>query len=197
MDIFENTRPTGSVTYGSLLEATRRLVDAVASVSATTESEDVVRTSTANILSTCATLEAHSVDSSLSSAGNRRDLPGRGHPTLPPILIEDESTEHTSGRITFRRAHVAGGIAAHGGTVSLLFDEMLGTLAARGRDRSRTAYLHVNYRRITPIDVELRFEGRIDRSEDRKIFAEGRLLQGSDVLADAEALFVVLRPDQP
>jgi acyl-coenzyme A thioesterase PaaI-like protein len=81
--------------------------------------------------------------------------------------------------------------------VSLLFDEMLGTLAARGRDRSRTAYLHVNYRRITPIDVELRFEGRIDRSEDRKIFAEGRLLQGSDVLADAEALFVVLRPDQP
>ena len=66
-----------------------------------------------------------------------------------------------------------------------------------GRPRARTAYLHVNYRIITPIGVELHLDATVDRQEGRKIFASGRLRHGADLLADAEGLFIVLRPGQP
>ena len=61
----------------------------------------------------------------------------------------------------------------------------------------RTAYLHVNYRKIAPIEKDLQVQAGIDRIEGRKIFVAGRLLDGDDVLAEAEALFVRLKPGQP
>ena len=66
-----------------------------------------------------------------------------------------------------------------------------------GGPRQRTAYLHVNYRQIVPIDQELQVDARVDRVEGRKIFVSGRLSDGDTVLTDAEALFVLLKPGQP
>lgn len=87
----------------------------------------------------------------------------------------------------------------HGGAIAQLFDSVLGLTSAvlTGGPYQRTAYLHVNYRRIVPIDKELRVDAGIGRTAGRKIFVEGRLLDGETVLADAEALFVRLRPGQP
>ena len=48
-----------------------------------------------------------------------------------------------------------------------------------------------------PIEMDLRVDARVDRSEGRKIFVAGRLLDGDTVLSDAEALFVKLNPGQP
>ncbi|QIS16036.1 hypothetical protein F5544_41130 [Nocardia arthritidis] len=63
---------------------------------------------------------------------------------------------------------------------------------------SRTAYLHVNYRKITPLQAPLTVCGRVDRIEGRKTFitAELRDEQG-DLLADCEGLMVQLLPWQP
>jgi acyl-CoA thioesterase FadM len=66
-----------------------------------------------------------------------------------------------------------------------------------GGPRQRTAYLHVNYRQIVPIDTELQIDSRVDRVEGRKIFVSGRVSDGDAVLTDAEALFVLLNPGQP
>jgi hypothetical protein len=50
---------------------------------------------------------------------------------------------------------------------------------------------------VVPLGVELRFEARIDDVEGRKKWASARLVDpDGTVLADAEALFVKLRPDQ-
>ena len=62
---------------------------------------------------------------------------------------------------------------------------------------ARTAYLTVNYRAITPIEVELRLEASVDRTEGRKTWATGRLYDGERLVADAEGLFVKLRPGMP
>lgn len=81
----------------------------------------------------------------------------------------------------------------------MLFDSLLGYTAFK-LSRSlaqRTALLHVDYRRIAPIEKELQVDAGIDRIEDRKIFVAGRLLDGDAVLAEAHALFVKLRPGQP
>jgi acyl-CoA thioesterase FadM len=66
-----------------------------------------------------------------------------------------------------------------------------------GGPRQRTAYLHVNYRQIVPVNKELQVDAGVDRVEGRKIFVSGRLSDGDAVLTDAEALFVLLKPGQP
>jgi hypothetical protein len=43
----------------------------------------------------------------------------------------------------------------------------------------------------------LQLDAGIDRIEGRKIFVAGRLLDGDDVLCEAEALFLKLLPGQP
>jgi len=92
--------------------------------------------------------------------------------------------------------HGIGG-AAHGGVLALIFDEILGRLANPGRTRSRTAYLHVNYRNITPIGPELRVEAHVDRVAGRKRYLTGAIYRDGTLTAAAEGLFVELKPGQP
>ncbi len=86
-----------------------------------------------------------------------------------------------------------------GAPVAQMWIRCLGSppLAQSQPQLQRTAYLHVNYRQIVPIEKELQVDARVDRAEGRKIFVTGRLLDGETVLCDAEALFVKLNPGQP
>ena len=46
-----------------------------------------------------------------------------------PFVWYDESEGHVRGRVVFRPFHLGGNGAAHGGTLPLLFDDVLGRLA--------------------------------------------------------------------
>lgn len=70
-----------------------------------------------------------------------------------------------------------------------------------GRPVSRTAYLHVDYRAVTPLNVDLVARARMDRVEGRKRWVTGELCRvdasGAGLgpaVAEAEGLFVELRP---
>ncbi|WP_232839919.1 MULTISPECIES: hotdog domain-containing protein [Nocardia] len=142
-------------------------------------------------------LSAYQVPYSESVAGHL-DVPGRGQSMAPAFVVEDGDDDNVHGRVSFSRFYLGGGGAVHGGAIPLVFDEVLGRLAnAGGRTRSRTAYLHVNYRAITPLDRELRLAARFDREEGRKRYLTAELRDGDTLLADAEGLFVSLRPGQP
>jgi acyl-coenzyme A thioesterase PaaI-like protein len=92
---------------------------------------------------------------------------------------------------------MGGGMAVHGGVVSLVFDEVLGILASvQAEAITRTAYLHTDYRALTPIDVELDVVARIERVDGRKILVRGEVRHGDVVCAEADALFLRLRPEQ-
>jgi acyl-coenzyme A thioesterase PaaI-like protein len=129
--------------------------------------------------------------------GYRLDLPGRGQAFAPVFEPNRWDEQQVTGTVTLGRYYLGGNGAAHGGAVPLLFDEVMGRLASTGRKPARTAYLHVNFRAITPIDTELRLETHFDREEGRKRFLVGTLYHGDVLCADAEALFVELRPGQP
>jgi hypothetical protein len=131
--------------------------------------------------------------------GWRPDLPGRGHPLLPPYVIDGETETTLAGRVTFTRFHLGGNAAAHGGAHPLLFDDVFGRVMNHHQPGvARTAYLKVNYRQVTPLEVELRWEVSRDRVEGRKRWGSGRLFGPSGVLlSDAEALFLQLLPGQP
>ena len=56
----------------------------------------------------------------------------------------------------FTEAHVGGNRAVHGGMIPLLYDWLLGmTVTAANIRPTRTAFLHVDYRKITPINEPL------------------------------------------
>lgn len=78
-----------------------------------------------------------------------------------------------------------------------MFDEIMGILALTDdRPACRTAYMNVNYHRLTPLGKELVADATIDRQEGRKLWASSRLWDDESLLADAEALFVQVRPSQ-
>lgn len=186
----------GGAEFGPLLAAFRRLQDAF--TAALPPPDDAVAL-THEIESLTERLDAWHKPERESPSGTRIDLPGRGSPLLLPLLVDEWTGELVTGRVTFSRFHVGGNGAAHGGTLTLLFDEILGRLANSGeRTIARTAYLHVNYRSITRIGVEHTIEATLDRIEGRKRFVRGVLRDPNGaVTADAEGLFVELRAGQP
>jgi acyl-coenzyme A thioesterase PaaI-like protein len=87
----------------------------------------------------------------------------------------------------------------HGGVLPLLFDSVFGmVIHAAGRPISRTAFLHVDYRRVTPIETELTVRGRIREAEGRKAFVNAELSDPDhNLLAEAHGLMIRLLPGQP
>jgi len=125
------------------------------------------------------------------------DVPGRAQ-TLSPVSTSTRwDRDGVGGTVRFGRFYLGGNGAVHGGAIPLLFDEVLGRLANTDRRPSRTAYLHVNYRAIAPLDTDLSIEARFEREEGRKRFLVAELRVGDVVVAEAEGLFVQLNPDQP
>lgn len=185
----------GGPAYAAFVRSFRDLQDAIA---CSNPPEDVWTQAEVLAAGLFERLGPWTVPEGAQPAGTRMDLPGRGHPFLLPFVPEESTDRSIQGRVVFRRFHLGGGGAAHGGALPLFFDEILGRLANAGeRPRARTAYLTVNYRHITPIEVELTAEATLDRQEGRKRWISGRLYDGQTLLADAEGLFVELRPGQP
>jgi acyl-coenzyme A thioesterase PaaI-like protein len=115
-------------------------------------------------------------------------------PQLADVRID---REQFSATVTFSTHYLGANGAVHGGVLPLLFDEVLGRLASTDRPRCRTAYLRVDFRRVTPIGRPLRVEARFDREEGRKRFLRGALYDGEEVTAEAEGLWVELREGAP
>jgi acyl-coenzyme A thioesterase PaaI-like protein len=189
----EQERPGGD-RYAPLLAATRRLLDAVSAADAP---DDVTRSAIADIERATATLEPHGVARLVAPAGNRPDLPGEGHPMSPPTVIHEWLPTSVRGSVTLTRAHDGSFGMAHGGWMPKIYDDVLGRLASRARPRSRTAFLHVDYRSVTPVGVELTITARIDRIEGRKIWTTGEMRHGDVLLTEAQGLFLVLESGQP
>ncbi|MFF1732140.1 PaaI family thioesterase [Streptomyces sp. NPDC058247] len=123
---------------------------------------------------------------------------GPGHPLFVPYEVTSCGARTLRASVEFEPVHVGGNGAVHGGVLPLLFDDVLGVFVAFQSERHcRTAYLHVNYRKVTPIRRPLRIDAAIDRVEGRKTYVTGRLYDGETLLADVEALFVQLLPGQP
>ena len=87
----------------------------------------------------------------------------------------------------------------HGGMIPLLYDWLLGmTVTAADIRSTRTAFLHVDYRKITPTEAPLLMRGRVTKTEGRKAFVSAELVDASEtVLAEGNGLMVRLLPGQP
>jgi acyl-coenzyme A thioesterase PaaI-like protein len=184
----------GGPDFARMIEALRLVQERITTAS---PPYDMVAETADTLEKLAATLAPFEVDEGRQIAAHRIDLPGRGQALVPVMHLDEWDDEHVSAQVTLGRFYLGAGGAAHGGALGLVFDELLGRLANTGRSRSRTAYLHVNYRAVTPIGPELRVSARVDRIEGRKRFLTGTIHHGDTLTADAEGLFVELRPGQP
>ncbi len=144
-------------------------------------------------------LGPYEADEGKAPAGRTPDLPGMGSLLLPPWTLTRYAPDGVEMTGHFSRFHVGGNHAVHGGVLPLLFDHMFGMIShAAGRPISRTAFLHVDYRKVTPIDAPLAIRGRVTGTEGRKAFVAAELVNsGESVLAEGHGLMVRLLPGQP
>jgi acyl-coenzyme A thioesterase PaaI-like protein len=181
--------------FGRFVAAMRRLQDLAVSADPADSVWDDAADRAAALVELLAPFEA---DEGVAPAGRTPDLPGMGSLLLPPWTLtryEPDGVEMTGH---FTRFHVGGNHAVHGGVLPLLFDHMFGMIShAAGRPISRTAFLHVDYRNVTPIDVPLLVRGRVTSIEGRKAFVSAELVDGDTVLAEGTGLMVRLLPGQP
>jgi acyl-coenzyme A thioesterase PaaI-like protein len=147
----------------------------------------------------CAALEPHQVPDGQAPAGRAIKLPGLGHPLIPPWTITSFGEDGVTMEGNFTRYHVGGNMAVHGGVIPLFYDWHFGMIvSAAGRPISRTAYLHVDYRAVTPIDTALISRGQIDRLDGRKAFVTATMTSpDGTVLSEANGLMIKLLPHQP
>lgn len=186
----------GGPDYGRFVDAVRTLQDLARGADAP---DDVVTTAADLIERVNGLLAPHLADEWHAPSGRRFDLPNRGSILSIPQELHVTDDGRIRGTTQFRRYHLGRNGAVHGGSVAHLFDSLLGFTAFKLSEskKQRTAFLHVDYRKIAPIERTLQVESGIDRIEGRKIFVTGKLCDGADVLAEAEALFVMLKPGQP
>jgi acyl-coenzyme A thioesterase PaaI-like protein len=187
--------PGGGPEYGEMIGALRTFLDDVAAAAPDKDTivglaEDLRRWS--DKLAPMAVRERERI------FARRFDLPGRGQTMSPKFVVTGGDGDSVHGTVTFGNYYLGGGGAAHGGAIPLMFDEVLGRLATTGgRRAARTAYLHTDFRSITPIGRELDVRGWFVSEAGRKRVLRGELKNGDTLCAEAEALFVELRPNQP
>ncbi|GAC1574536.1 MAG: hypothetical protein NVS3B24_01800 [Candidatus Dormibacteria bacterium] len=175
--------------FAAVLVALRKVLDAVRLADMPRPEAERVA---AMLLDVAAIAARHPGTPGAEPTSRRPDLPGRGNAVIPGFTMNDEVPGESSGTGTFSAAHLGRGVV-HGGSVTMIFDEVMGRLVERDGTRARTAYLRVDFRALTPVDAQLELHARIDRREGRKIYASASLRQGARLLAEAEGLWVMPR----
>jgi acyl-coenzyme A thioesterase PaaI-like protein len=116
-------------------------------------------------------------------------LIGLSNPLAPPIRLGTEG-DRAVGIVVFGAAYEGPPGCVHGGYIAAAFDEVLGFVQSMTGNPGMTGTLTIRYRKPTPLHMELRFEGWVDRVEGRKIFTQAKLLADDTLTAEAEGLFL-------
>ena len=192
--VFEPAHPGPG--FGRFLSAMRRLQDLAVSTDPDPQTWEDAADRVENLVSLLDPIEAAE---GVGPAGRVPDLPGAGSLLMMPWFVDRFEPDGVELRVCFSRYHVGGNRAVHGGVLPLLFDSVFGmVIHAAGRPISRTAFLHVDYRRVTPIETELTVRGRIREAEGRKAFVNAELSDPDhNLLAEAHGLMIRLLPGQP
>lgn len=192
-------------TRAELAAATRRIIAELASSTADSADFSAARD---HVVAAVARLEARGHgrpyepgEASLADYGDdlfllHSPLVGPLNPLAPPLRLEAVDGVVT-GTVVFGDAYEGPPGCVHGGFIAASFDEVLGFAQGLSGQPGMTARLAVDYRSPTPLHRQLRFSGRVERIEGRKIYtrAELHVVDDERLCAEAEALFVSMRPE--
>lgn len=118
---------------------------------------------------------------------------GLSNPLAPPIHADvDVERQLVVGRVRFGAAYEGPPGCVHGGFVAAAFDEVLGLAQSLSGQAGMTGTLTIKYRKPTPLHTDLRFEGRLDSINGRKVQTSAELYAGDVLTAEATGLFIAI-----
>lgn len=104
--------------------------------------------------------------------------------------VPGETGQKVVGRVRYGYAYEGPPGCVHGGVIAAAFDEVLGFAQSLSGKPGMTGTLTIRYRKPTPLETDLVFEGWVEKVEGRKIFTVGRCRVGEEVTVEAEGVFV-------
>jgi acyl-coenzyme A thioesterase PaaI-like protein len=123
---------------------------------------------------------------------------GWANPIAPPVEVWAEVGENGQreirGRVTFDYPYEGPPTCVHGGVIAELFDELLGSANIIAGQAGMTGTLTVRYRKPTPLLAPLDIVARHTGTDGRKIFAWGGLYHEGELTAEAEGIFIEVKP---
>jgi len=129
--------------------------------------------------------------SGMETFHDRSPVIGRSNPIAPPLeFVPDAATRTVAGRGYFGHAYEGAPGCVHGGFIAMAFDELLGMACIFSGRPGMTGRLAVTYQSPTPVCAELRFVGRFDRLDGRKIHTSAEVYSGERLCAEATGLFI-------
>lgn len=120
---------------------------------------------------------------------------GPQHPTGLKVAVTAGEGLTVTGAFTVTDDHQGAPGLAHGGMLSLAFDEVLGSLIWLIGKPAVTGHLETDYRRPVPVGTSLRIDAQVDAMAGRKLYmsAVGREDdEHGPVSVTASAVFVVV-----
>lgn len=176
-----------------MIEAVAQFQDALVQANPT---EDQVAEMTATVTAMRQMLAEQAVPEDQRLYG-RGEIGGNNQLLVPRLTFESVDDHQLQAHTV--AGHFFNGIndAMHGGVVSVVFDTVMGRLAMGTEHRvCRTAYLNTQFRNVTPIGERLDIRATVDVVEGRKRFISGQLWHGDTLCAEAESLFIEVKPGQ-
>ena len=115
------------------------------------------------------------------------------NPLAPPIeftVVDTASYLEVTALFSFDPVHNGPPDAVHGGIVSAVLDELLGSVCVVNDVAGFTGTLAVRYRAPTPLGRPVAMRAWIERVEGRKTFARGTFHDGETLCVEAEGIFI-------
>ncbi len=179
-----------------LTEAARQIIAQLASSSASSDSFEAARDLVEQAAAVLAASEhgrrydqAEGSMSAITDSFDYSPFVGALNPLAPPITVTIEG-DVLVGNVVYGDAYEGPPGCVHGGFIAAGFDDILGFAQSMANRPGMTGRLEVSYRSPTPLHRPLRYEGRIDRIEGRKIFTSATLGHGDTLCAEAVGLFI-------
>ncbi|WP_405167708.1 PaaI family thioesterase [Nocardia sp. NBC_01499] len=111
-------------------------------------------------------------------------------------LVSELVDGHLVGSCVFDEKHQGAPGLAHGGVVAAVLDEASGSVPTRSGIPAVTAKLTVNYVKPAPLHRPMTVSAYLERRDgDRKLHIYARLELDGELIAEADALFIVVSPD--
>lgn len=118
-----------------------------------------------------------------------RPVSGSGNPFSVPMIMHREGDAVVSTVVLDAAFEGAPG-RSHGGFVSAIFDDLLGSLPMLHHKIAFTASLTIDYVAPSPVFEPVTFRGWVDRVEGKKIFVLGEAHHGDTLVTRATGLFI-------
>lgn len=116
---------------------------------------------------------------------------GKRNAFAPPLRLEWDDDGLVHSEVTLGAAYEGPPGLVHGGVTALLLDHLMGETASDRHTRvTFTGTLTLRYVRGTPLGP-LRLEGRIERTEGRKVFVVATIGDAEGPTVEAHGIFIV------